>query len=67
MNIQLEPGEIVSITTAEGAIVINSDPETGATLVTVAHNEGYKLAPQVTQNEQTGEPNAQVWIQPAGL
>lgn len=66
MNIQLEPGDLITITTDHGAIVVNTDAETGATLVTVAHTSGYKLAPKLAKNSQTGQQDAQVWIEPAG-
>lgn len=65
MNIELEPGEMISITTAQGAIVVSADNGSGVTLVTFAHTEGYKLQSQVTQNKISGQKDIHVWIQSA--
>lgn len=66
MNIDLEPGDLITLTTPQGVIVVNADADTGATLVSVAYSQGHKLTPKIARNSQTGQQDAQVWIEPAG-
>lgn len=65
MRIELEDGEILTIATNHGVIVINAEPETG-TLITAAASEGHRLKPKMIQDE-TGKPLANVWIQPVQI
>lgn len=60
VNVHMEPGDEIALTTPNGTIFIGADKEGGSTIVTVAHNQGYKLFPNVSQ--KLGDEEQQQYV-----
>lgn len=67
MVLTLKDGEQITIVTPQGVVVVGAGTETKSTLVTVGYGDGCALKHEVGLNENDGQEDHFVWIEPVEL
>lgn len=64
MILTLNEGEQITIVTPQGVVVVGAGAESKSTLITVGYGEGHALRHETGLNENDGQVDHFVWIEP---